>query len=180
MTRVKLLTASVVAATATLAPLVHNFAPKLVYNPSASAPVGLYWMTSARDLERGGFVVVSTPPAFKSLAAERGYLPENVPLIKTIVALEGDQVCRNGEQISMNGRPIAVALKADNRGRKLPVWTGCIALGRYDFFALMDAPDSFDSRYFGPLDTRDIIGQAIPMWIRRSAERSRNSGEMQQ
>jgi type IV secretory pathway protease TraF len=30
----------------------------------------------------------------------------------------------------------------------------------------MDAPGSFDGRYFGPVPRSSIIGKATPLWVR--------------
>lgn len=49
--------------------------PLVIYNASASAPIGFYRVLPAWPLERGELVLARTPPAVRSLAAERGYLP---------------------------------------------------------------------------------------------------------
>jgi type IV secretory pathway protease TraF len=36
-------------------------------------------------------------------------------------------------------------------------------------FVLADHPGSFDSRYFGPLDTASIMGRAVLLWSDRPA-----------
>ena len=148
-------------------PIWMNFSTKLVYNPSASAPIGYYWVTEFDDnseLEIGSHVVIPTPIQYRLMAAKRHYLPINVPLIKKVVALSGDQICRQHQTVSINGKPVSVALFADKEGRKLPAWTGCFALKNDEFFALMDAKDSFDGRYFGALKTENIIGIATFVW----------------
>ncbi len=147
-----------------LVPLIVNLPIKIVYNASASAPIGFYRVTPASSLKRGAFAVVPTPSGFRMMAARRHYLPFNVPLIKRIIALSGDEVCRHGETILVNKQSVATALTKDSQGRVLPVWQGCIILTDDQFFALMDRPDSFDGRYFGPLSRQDIIGIAVPVF----------------
>lgn len=144
-------------------PIWMNFSTKIVYNPSASAPIGYYWVTEYNgkfELEVGSFVVIPTPIEFRLMAAKRHYLPINIPLIKRVVALSGDEICREHQTVSINGKPITEALIADKQGRKLPIWDGCYTLKNDEFFALMNAKDSFDGRYFGALKTQDIIGIA--------------------
>jgi conjugative transfer signal peptidase TraF len=98
------------------------------------------------------------------VAAARGYLPADVPLVKQIAALSGDTVCAAGLQISINGSPAAVVRAADARGRPLPTWSGCRRLGPRDVFLLMaHVPDSFDGRYFGVVTTAAIIGRLAPL-----------------
>ena len=147
-----------------LVPLIANLPIKLVYNASASAPIGFYRVTPASGLKRGAFAVVPTPPGFRMMAAKRHYLPFNVPLIKRIIALSGDEVCRHGKVILVNQKAVATALIKDSQDRFLPVWRGCMTLKQDQFFALMDRPDSFDGRYFGPLNAEDIIGIAVPVF----------------
>lgn len=88
------------------------------------------------------------------------------------MALSGDEVCRHGKVILVNEKTVAMALAKDSQGRVLPVWQGCIILNEGQFFALMDRQDSFDGRYFGPLNTQDIIGIAVSIftWQAKSSE----------
>lgn len=148
-------------------PIWMNFSTKLVYNSSASAPIGYYLVTEFggnSKLKIGSFVVTPTPIQYRLMAAKRHYLPINVPLIKKVVAISGDEICRQHQTVSINGKPAAVALIADKKGRELPPWTGCFVLKNDEFFALMDAKDSFDGRYFGVLKTENIIGTATFIW----------------
>mgnify|MGYP000583099969 CR=1 FL=1 len=158
MTRFVLATAAVaviavaVASTASL-PI------KLVYNGSASAPIGLYWIDS-RPLGRGDFVLVRVPKRVRSLVEQRGYLPPDVPLIKRVAGVHGDQICRRDARISINGDVVATAQTVDPAGRVLPRWRGCHILTQRTFFLLGEHPRSFDGRYFGPVDRRQIFGRA--------------------
>ena len=140
-------------------------APWLVWNASASAPIGLYRVLPGKPI-RGDLVLVRTPSSVRQLAAERGYLPQNVPLVKRVAALDGDIVCAAGDVISVNGRVVAERLARDRLGRPLPAWTGCQTLGPDDVFLLMEGvSDSFDGRYFGQIPTAAIIGRLAPLWI---------------
>ena len=140
-------------------------APRLVWNASASAPVGLYRVLPG-NAARGDLVLVRTPDSMRQLAAERGYLPQNVPLVKRVAAASGDIVCAAGDAISINGRVVAERLARDRLGRPLPAWTGCLTLGPDDVFLLMeDVTGSFDGRYFGSVRRAAIIGRLAPLWI---------------
>jgi conjugative transfer signal peptidase TraF len=139
--------------------------PLLVWNASASAPMGLY-RVGATDLAPGDMVIARLPDGVRDLAARRHYLPANVPLVKRVAAAPGDRVCALGEEISVNGRRIAGRFAQDARGRPMPWWRGCVTLRRGALFLLMDHPGSFDGRYFGPTSAHDIIGRAHPLWVR--------------
>ncbi|SBV92688.1 conjugative transfer signal peptidase TraF [Telmatospirillum sp. J64-1] len=138
--------------------------PHLVWNASASAPIGLYRVVSGAS-ERGDFIFVRLPKSIEKLAAIRGYLPAGVPLIKRIAAVAGDDVCAFDGTIIVNGDIVARQRKVDRAGRSLPRWNECRELAQGEFFVLTKAPDSFDSRYFGPVTSARVIGRLAPLWI---------------
>lgn len=139
--------------------------PKLIWNASASTPIGLYSLDQPTHLEVSDLVAVDAPEPLASFLADRGYLPRGVPLMKRVSGLPGDEVCRIGTRITVNGSAMAEALSRDRFGRELPVWQGCRHIADGEIF-LMNWPvqDSLDGRYFGPLPTRSIIGRATPLW----------------
>ncbi|MDC7810926.1 S26 family signal peptidase [Sphingomonas koreensis] len=141
--------------------------PRLVWNASASAPIGLYAVSPGARVKRGDMVVAWPPAPARALAAARQYLPRNVPLVKRAAGIEGDTICAVDRVVTVNGRRAAVRRAADTAGRPLPAWTGCVRLGPGMVFLLMTAtPDSFDGRYFGPILAQDVIGKARPLWLR--------------
>lgn len=157
--------ASVIAIAGLAAPLSHP--PRLIWNATASAPIGLYEVHSQSTFARGELVLVRPPQWVRIFAAARGYLPNTVPMVKRIAAKNGDTVCRKGDAITINGRVVAHALLADREGRALPTWSGCHKLGEGKIFLLMDSVRaSFDSRYFGPVSTTAIVGKVVPIWTR--------------
>ena len=88
-------------------------APRLVWNASASAPIGLYWVRPGAAVARGDMVIAWTPAPFRRLAAERHYVPENVPLVKRVAGVAGDRICAIREAISVNGRKVAARRARD-------------------------------------------------------------------
>jgi conjugative transfer signal peptidase TraF len=141
-------------------------APRIIWNASASAPIGFWRIHPGARGRTGDMVLAWTPESVRQLAASRRYRPANVPLLKRIAARDGDEVCALGYEIFVNGRWIAGRRNADRRGRPLPWWSGCEHLRDGRVFLLMDAPDSFDGRYFGPINETAIIGKAVPLWLR--------------
>ncbi|WEK02153.1 MAG: S26 family signal peptidase [Candidatus Sphingomonas phytovorans] len=139
--------------------------PRLLWNASASAPIGLWRVAPNVPVERGDMVVARLVEPWRSLAARRRYLPANVPLIKRIAAEPGDRVCAIGLVVTVNGAPVASRLRHDSAGRPMPQWQGCRLLRDGAMLLLMDDPGSFDGRYFGPTARRDIIGKAYPLWL---------------
>jgi conjugative transfer signal peptidase TraF len=146
-------------------PSVHTPIARIVYNPSDSVPPGWYRIGPPDSLHVGSIVLARLPANAAALAAQRGYLPERIPLLKRIGAMEAQQVCIEGRTVRIDGVPVATALKADRRGRLLPVWQQCRALRDGELFLLSATnPASFDSRYFGPIPASAVIGSAQPVW----------------
>lgn len=141
--------------------------PLFVWNMTASAPIGLYAVGEPSSLKTSDMVIARVPRAYRRLAAERRYLPENVPLVKRIAGEPGDIVCARGPAVFVNGTRVANRRNTDRAGRAMPWWTGCVTLRQGALFLLMaDSPASFDGRYFGPTPRGDIIGRAWPLWTR--------------
>ena len=133
----------------------------LVWNASASAPIGLYRVQAGAKVRRGDMVIAWVPSSAGTLAAVRHYLPANVPLVKRVVAVEGDRVCAAGRSIRINGRQAAQRRRADSARRPMPWWTGCRRLGPGDYLLLTDDPASFDGRYFGITRRQELVGRAV-------------------
>jgi len=136
---------------------------RFVWNASPSVPTGLYWISDGTP-KRGDIVLVELPEPYRTIADQRGYLPKNLPALKRVRALSGDDVCRFGRTIFINGAAVSVAQLHDIHGLKLPEWSGCRTLKPDEVFLLTDHPKSFDGRYFGPIDRSAITGIAHPVW----------------
>jgi conjugative transfer signal peptidase TraF len=140
--------------------------PRLLWNASASVPIGFYVVHSAGRLTADELLVVKPPAALAQFMASRRYLALGVPLMKHVAALPGQIVCRSGFTITVNGIAEAQALDGDTRGRKLPVWQGCRTVRSDEVFLMnADVTDSFDGRYFGSVPDSTIIGSATPLWL---------------
>ena len=148
--------------------------PRLIYNPSDSVPVGWYRVkpldhratSLPRSLSVGSIVLTRLPAGAAALAAQRGYLPARVPLLKRVGAVAPQHVCIVAGQVRIDGVPTAAALPADRLGRPLPSWPHCRPLAEGELFLLsVTNPASFDSRYFGPVSASVLIGVAHPVWL---------------
>ena len=170
MTRRKLVAAIGSAALATIAlTAVWKHAPLLVWNASASVPIGLYAVRDAGPLAAGELVIAMPPATLSEFLAERRYLTQAVPLIKHVAALPGGVICRTGLAISIDGVAHAQALERDHAGRLLPSWSGCRRIAQDEVFLLnASEPASMDGRYFGPLPTSSIVGRAAPIWTEQA------------
>jgi conjugative transfer signal peptidase TraF len=139
--------------------------PQFIWNASASVPTGFYRVEPADRIDVADIAVVVPPMPLADFLAERGYLPNGVPLLKHVLALGGQTVCRHGTAIVVRGVTFGHARERDSRGRALPVWQGCRVIANGEVFLMnWAAADSFDGRYFGPLPLTSIIGRAVPVW----------------
>lgn len=139
----------------------------LLWNATASAPIGLYRVSPGGPIARGHMVAVRMPARFRSFAAERDYVPETVPLVKRVVGVPGDVVCGVGRSITLDGGLILERRLHDGAGRAMPSWQGCVTLDAgHLFVAMPDVATSFDGRYFGVSDARDVVGKVDLLWAR--------------
>jgi type IV secretory pathway protease TraF len=69
-------------------------------------------------------MAVRPPEPLATFLDLNGYLPIGVPMLKRVLALPGQTVCRKGRTISVDGH----ALSRDSRGRRLSVWQRCHAV----------------------------------------------------
>ncbi|MGC4251164.1 MAG: S26 family signal peptidase [Sphingobium sp.] len=174
MTRRRYVMATAIAAStfvaAFVAIAVADPFPRVIWNASASAPIGLYRIHPDSDPPIGALVAVTPPERLARWLSARGYLPKGVPLLKHVAAKAGQRICRKGDVVSVDGHSVASARARDGRGRPLPVWRGCRTLGADEIFLLNPSvPDSLDGRYFGPLPASAVIGRATPLHLRAPA-----------
>lgn len=152
-----------------------HIAPRLLWNSTASVPVGLYRLRADSSLHVGDLAALHLSDRLAVLLSQRGYLPLGVPLLKPVAALPGQTVCRKNGSITIDGKSIGEALTSDHRGRPLPAWQGCHRLGREEIFVMNPAePRSLDGRYFGPLPASTVMGRAIPIWVTTGRPNSRD------
>lgn len=136
---------------------------RLIWNRTDSAPIGLYWVNDT-PISPGNWGVVSAKSDAAQWAERQGYVGKAWPLIKQIMAVPGDEICRVDGVISVNGMIMGRAKDIDSRGRSLPVWAGCQVLSETEVFLMNPHPDSLDGRYFGATDLSDLDGVAALIW----------------
>ncbi len=134
--------------------------PKLLYNPSASAPIGWYKLAYKSPPKIGDQVAAYAPDWARELADERRYLPYEYPMIKTIWASSGTQICAQNNRISVPNYPVIISLPQDSLGRDMPKLSGCFTLKEGEYFLVSpDVQAGFDSRYFGAVGRENILGR---------------------
>lgn len=164
---------------ATLWQVVRPSVPKVLYNPSPSAPIGWYRLWADQAIVRGDLVAAFAPEEAQKLAVERQYLPTNIPLIKTIWAVAGEEICHLDGLVQVANRPPLVMLSHDSQGQPMPSRDGCYTLEKDEVFLVStDVQTSFDSRYFGPVPVSNILGpvQYLGRFQRRTERRKAGRG----
>ena len=168
MRRNALLVCMGVALMALVAPVIWQARTRIVYNPSDSVARG--WYRTAPDvgpdsLRVGTIVLARLPGSVAAFAAQRGYLPGGVPILKRIGAIAPQLVCVREQVVRIDGAAVATARSHDGARRPLPAWAQCRRLAENELFLLSGTnPASFDSRYFGPVDASAVLGIATPLW----------------
>ena len=139
----------------------------IMWNASASVPVGLYLLETTDARYVSELVAVVPPEPLATFLAAGNYLPHGVPMLKHVLALPGQTVCRDGLVVTVDKAAVGTALERDRQGRALPVWQGCRVVP-VDALFLMNSrsADSLDGRYFGPLPRSAVTGRAHPVWTK--------------
>lgn len=167
MTGRPLVLAATLAGVGALAWTFGGAAPPLyMWNASASVPVGLYRLQSINARYVSELVAVMPPEPLATFLAGGNYLPRGVPMLKHVLALSGQTVCRDGLTVRVDVIAMGMARERDRRGRSLPTWQGCRVIAAGELFLMnWQSADSLDGRYFGPLPASAVIGRAHPVWV---------------
>ena len=156
---------TLVAAIGLLSTLQTKPAIRYIWNASESVPIGLYLLQPTGQIFVTELVAIAPPEPLATFLAEGGYLPRGIPLLKRILALPGQTVCRDQLGITVDKILVGEAREQDGRGRLLPIWQGCRVLAVGEVFLMnWQSAVSLDGRYFGVLPTTSIIGRATPLW----------------
>ncbi|WP_429031582.1 S26 family signal peptidase [Bradyrhizobium sp. I1.14.4] len=155
------------AAVALVTSTMGEATPAYIWNASKSVPIGLYQLQPTGRLAVTELVAARPPEPLATFLDLNGYLPIGVPMLKRVLALPGQTVCRKGLTISVDAIEMGEAKARDGRGRPLPIWQGCRVVGTDELFLMnLESEDSLDGRYFGLVPHSSVIGKALPMWTR--------------
>lgn len=139
------------------------YGPWVLWNRTDSEPLGLYTRT-LQPPAVGRLIAFPAPAAAFPYADGRMAYLRRVPILKQVAAAQGDLVCARGGVLAINGLPIAPIYARDPRGRALPQWNGCRRLRPAEYFVYSDRiPNSFDSRYYGPIEGERVLGVYRPL-----------------
>lgn len=145
----------------------------LYVNFTRSLPIGPYRRIGGAPA-RGDLVVACMPRHAGEFARRRGYVWRGdcpgaaAPVGKRILAIAGDTVAVIPEGLRLNGRavPNSRLVARDSRGRAIthfPFGAHILRPGQIWLFSSFH-PMSFDSRYFGPVQSSRIRARIWPLW----------------
>ncbi|MGA2519772.1 MAG: signal peptidase I [Acidimicrobiales bacterium] len=105
--------------------------------------------TRYASLQRGDVVIFDPPSGV--------FRPPVVPEIKRIIGLPGETISASGNTVFVDGRPLPEPYLRRGESIGPPIATQVIPAGRY--FVMGDnRTNSADSRFFGPISARSVIG----------------------
>lgn len=139
----------------------------VLWNDTPSEPEGLYLRTSRAP-------AVGQIAAFMAPALAAGYVARHLsylrhaPILKVLAAGPGSFVCTSSGRLVIDGRIEAPIARHDSHGAPVPRWNGCRRLGPGEWFSYSNrVPNSFDSRYYGPVRSAELIAVYRPLWVGR-------------
>jgi len=140
-------------------------------NLTPSEPLGLWRIVPlGRPLAVGDLVFVCPPPGpISAFGLERGYFRQGLcpggaaPLIKIVAASAGAHIGMTAE-VTIDGATLPHSRLSirDGAGRLLSPWGGG-AVSPGQLFLHSAFAGSYDSRYFGPIPAKGILGLARPV-----------------
>ncbi len=92
------------------------------------------------------------------------YVPKADLMVKRIVCKEGDKLTKRGNSFFCNRRLIATALDKDSKNRDIKSFSfkGTQVIPHNKLFVTAEHPKSYDSRYYGLIDKKEIVG--VVLW----------------
>lgn len=133
----------------------------VIYNYTASLPVGWYWLEPAASLRHGDIILCDADEDTMQLAVERQWINPNTHFLKCIYGLPGDVYEIRAHRYIVNGEDKGEIKQYDSAGRKLPLQPD----GKYivpEGYILTGTSEenSFDSRYYGPIPIKNVYNKA--------------------
>ena len=132
----------------------------LLINESDSITTGIYRKTLFNNFSKGNYVMFLPKDKFQKYI---GKIPLNkrngkkIILLKKIAASEGDEIEVNNFILYINGEEKGKLLKLKGLTEISPSYKKI--LKKNEFFLLGETANSFDSRYFGTVQRKELISQ---------------------
>ncbi len=149
-------------------------------NTTGSIAPGLYW-TNSKPVEKGDYVMFCPPQIdIFYIAKERGYIATGFCpgkfgyLMKRVLAIKNDVITVTDDGVRVNGVPLLFSkpIKADKDGLPMPRYRpNNYTLSQNEVLLMTDvSSNSFDSRYFGPINRSQIKTVITPVFTRQDTK----------
>jgi conjugative transfer signal peptidase TraF len=149
---------------ASIVSLLKSLGFGITYAVSYSVPNGWYLLIPATTIKRYNIVQFKPPEATVTFLQKLHWAPKNALLVKYVYGLPGDFVCNKNASIWINNKLLGPIYNADKHGNALPKTNFCGKLPPEQYILLSThINNSFDSRYFGPINRANIKSKAIPL-----------------
>jgi conjugative transfer signal peptidase TraF len=125
-------------------------------NTTDSMPKGIYRRVKT-NIQNGDIVVIDLPQEIKTKYANLEPVIRKKPLLKRVISIGGDDVCRHGNDVIIGANAVFPIKKNIRNIFPFSQERVCKTLATDEFFAASFNENSFDSRYFGPLKSSQII-----------------------
>jgi len=139
----------------------------LVYNASKSMSRGVYVVIPAKKIQRNDIVVFYPPFTTQQFLSMQHWGPGNHLLMKHVLGLPGDWVCKRKNTLWINQNKVANVLVFYATNKKIPQvdFCGYLTVDQYLLLST-NSERSFDGRYFGPVQRQNIKGKAVLLLLR--------------
>ena len=111
----------------------------------------------SRDIKQGAYVQVEL---FSKVVSEC----QPCLIIKRVAGIPGDLITVHGKDFFCNGEYLGKAKEYSMRGTPLESYTITGLVPDHKIFLMGDSPDSFDSRYYGPMEIKHVKAVVRPIF----------------
>ena len=134
------------------------------YQDSISMPEGWYASVPVQKIHRNEIILFQPPAKALPIMLQHHWILPDSQMMKTAQGLPGDFVCIRNHALWINHHRIAAVESQYKPGHPLPHLSLCRRLDHNEYMMISThIPNSFDSRYFGPIKRKHILARAIKL-----------------
>ncbi|WP_051654325.1 signal peptidase I [Persephonella sp. KM09-Lau-8] len=138
------------------------YKPMIVFSDSVNFSFGILDKTAV-EYKKGDYIAFEYHSGGTRLPVKA---IEGKTLVKRIACMPGDylKVDLQSRVAFCNGQPVAKAKKRFLNGSKAPIFAFQGKIPENKYFVVGDHKDSYDSRYWGFVDYKELQGKVIPVF----------------
>ncbi len=144
----------------------------IIINISPSMPLGIY-IKNFSTVQRGDIVAICLDKFHTNLGLQRHFLKPgsacngSLPLIKQVIAIPGDRIELTDNYLLVNYTPYFYkTFYQDKNSKPLAVFPRGIYIANNSYWLIgTHHLDSWDSRYWGPVSSNQIIEHLSPLLV---------------